>query len=136
MFGVSEANSAFKRSAAERELKRALRRMPSRFAGGSAVPRLRLQIIGGNELASGIPTIQYSATVTPLAVYDPDVDTVYPTGLGNAWLWVNDEIDSRVLARNRFAGDQAAWFSGRFLDVTGTEILTYSATDMTVYTAS
>lgn len=92
------------------------------------------QIIGGNPLASGIEAIQYAASVTPLAVYDPDVDTAYPNGLGNAWLFIDGKRQlDRVLVRHNFIGDQTPVLSGRPVQVFGSETLTFSGTDMIAY---
>lgn len=89
------------------------------------------QIIGGNPLSSGIECIQYAASVTPLAVYDPDVDTAYPNGLGNAWLYIDGILQTnRILVRHSFTGDQSPILSGRIVALNGREILTYSGTDM------
>lgn len=91
-------------------------------------------IIGGNALATGQEAIQYAATVTPAAVYDPDVDTVYPQGLGNAWLYIDGiRQTDRVLVHHDFLGYTQPLLAGRIMGVIGTEILTYSGTDMTVY---
>jgi len=94
----------------------------------------RIQIIGGNPLASGIEAVQYAASVTLAQAYDPDVDTAYVAGLGNGWLF-RDGIrqPDRVLVRHDFIGDQTPLITGRRVSVSGTVTLTHSATDMTVY---
>lgn len=103
-----------------------------RFGGGSA-PDLWIKTIGGNPLASSLETIQYSATVTPAAVYDPEVDTVYPTGLGNGYLITDGVIGNKVLVRHSYAVDPSPLLSGRPVRVNGTEILSYGGTDMLCY---
>jgi hypothetical protein len=93
-----------------------------------------IEIIGGNALASGYDCIQYADSVTPAAVYDPDVDTSYPVGLGNGYLWINGERQAdRVLVRHRFSANQVPIEQGRPVQTSGTETLSYSGTDMTAY---
>jgi len=115
--------------------------IPSRYGKSGAARGLRIQIIGGNPLASGIEAIQYAATVTMPKVYDPDVDTAYVAGLGNGWLFLNGiRQPNRVLVRHDFIGDQTPLITGRRVSVSGTVTLTHTAagppivtTPMTVY---
>jgi len=101
----------------------------------------RIQIIGGNAMASGIQAIQYAASVTLAQVYDPDVDTAYISGLGNGWLFIDGiRQANRVLVRHDFIGDQTPLITGRRVAVRGTVALTYTdpgppivTTDMTAY---
>lgn len=95
---------------------------------------LRLQIIGGNVLSGSIVGIKYAASVTPLAVYDPDVTTSYPDGLGNAWLYLNGVRQiNRVLVRHNFTGYTQPLVSGRVMSTVAKTTLTYSGTDMLCY---
>jgi len=114
------------------------------IVGSSPAPAAsvqRIQIIGGNAMASGIEAIQYAATVTMPKVYDPDVDTAYVAGLGNGWLFANGiRQPNRVLVRHDFIGDQTPLITGRRVSVSGTVTLTFTAagppivtTPMTVY---
>lgn len=104
-----------------------------RFGGGTASLK-QVRILYGQTLTSGVNVIKYAASVTPAAVYDPAVDTSYPAGLGNGYLYLDGVVqDDLVLVRHDFAGDQAPLLSGRVLLVVGTETLTYSGTDMTAY---
>ncbi len=94
----------------------------------------QLWVIGGNTLASGHEAVQYAADFEPDAVYDPDVDTTYPPGLGNAWLFINGvQQTNRVLFRHKFTGYTQPLLAGRIMGVVGTETLTFDDTDMTVY---
>lgn len=115
-----------------------LRGLPSRWAGGGTPePRRMVWISGGNILATGHEAIQYAASVTPTAVYDPDVDTAYPVGLGNGWLFVNGVMQlNRVLIRHDFTGYTQPLLAGRIMGVRGTSTLYYPAEPdgpMTVY---
>lgn len=110
-------------------------RVPTR-GGGSVQPKQSVQIIGGNTV-SGIDCIKYASTVTPGAVYDPDVDAVYPDGLGHAWLYVNGIIQSRrVLVRHNLVASELPMYVGQVWAVLTTTTLTYSGTDMTAYVPS
>jgi hypothetical protein len=116
-----------------------LRGLPSRWAGGGVItPRRMVWIIGGNALATGHESIQYAASVTPGAVYDPDVDTVYPAGLGNGWLFVDGVQQlNRVLVRHDFTGYTQPLLAGRIMGVRGTVTLYYPSDPdgpMTAYT--
>jgi hypothetical protein len=64
-----------------------------------------VQVIGG-QVEDGVDIIQYSLADPTLAkVYDPDVDTTYPAGLGRGWLMdARGHQVERVLVRNDFAG--------------------------------
>jgi hypothetical protein len=109
-------------------------RVPVRLGSAvTAVVDRWVQIIGGNPLASGFECIQYAPSVTPLALYDPDVDTSYPTGLGNGWLWEDGERIGRVLVVHDYEGDQTPADSGRPVAVNGTTTLTYGSDTMTAY---
>lgn len=119
----------------ESELIRLRQQVPLRIGAipSSAVVDRWVQIIGGNPLASGFECIQYAPSVTPLALYDPDVDTAYPTGLGNGWLWEDGERIGRVLVVHDYEGDQTPADSGRPVAVNGTTTLTYGSDTMTAY---
>lgn len=103
--------------------------------GGAGATTLRtLRIIGGNLAALAVEGIGYAETVTPAAVYDPDVTTVYPLGLGNAWLFIDGvRQPNRVLVRHEWIGDQTPLLSGRMVAVRSTGTLSFGGTDMTVY---
>ena len=99
-----------------------------------------IQIIGGQTVSS-VPCIQYDATDPTLTqVYDPDVDTVYPTGLGNGWLYDQRGLRSRrVLVRNDFSGAAIPAMGGWVYIVGATRSLTVASGDrmgtaLTVYT--
>ena len=133
---ISGANRAWRVEADRRRTNAENRALPTRHAGGGGVasPVLRIQIIGGNPMASGIESLQYAATVTVPQVYDPDVDTSYVQGLGNGWLFIDGiRQPNRVLVRHDFIGDQTPLITGRRVATRGTVTLTYSATDMTAY---
>lgn len=119
------------------KLEQLTRRIPSRFAGGGAASSVKvLVIIGGNTLAAGVPGIKYSAgPIVPTQVYDPEVDSVYPDGMGRANLYVNGVLQPlRVLVRHNYAAYKAPIIGGSQVTVFGTDSLIYSATTMTLYT--
>lgn len=120
----------------QRDLARLRAQVPVRVAPSASDPVfLTVRIIGGNPLASGVECIQYAASVTPPKVYDPDVDTSYVTGIGNAYLYRNGQpVAGAVLVRHDWVADQMPLRSGRVLRVRGTVTLTYSGTDFTAYT--
>lgn len=72
-----------------------------------------VQVIGGQTI-SGVDCIQYQGTDLTLSqLYDPDVDTVYPDGLGRGWLMTDQgQPDQRVLIRNDFTGLAAPMVGG------------------------
>lgn len=99
-------------------------RVPTR-GGGSVQPKQSIQIIGGNTV-SGADCIKYASTVTPAAVYDPDVTTAYPDGLGRGWLFINGVIQSRrVLVRHAFVGYERPVFASSVWGVLATTSLSY-----------
>lgn len=120
-----------------RALERQLRQIPSRYGrgGGGATPERRLLIIGG-QVSSSIDIIQYAASVTPAAVYDPDVDASYPAGLGRAWLIEDGLAVSRVLVRHNVAGWRVPFVAGQAPRTLTTVTITYSGTDMTCWVPS
>jgi hypothetical protein len=131
--------SALNRSnASERSFQAIQRRsiqVPSRFGRSGPGPVLHVMLIGGNELDSGQDGLIYAATVTPAAVYDPEVDTTFPDGLARGWLFVDGVRQAeRVLIRHDFIGHTGAFIGGTHLSVTGTTTLTYDDTPMTCYT--
>lgn len=117
------------------ELQRRSMQVPSRTGRSAGAASLRtLRIIGGNLATLAVEGIGYAETVTAAAVYDPDVTTVYPLGLGNAWLFVDGvRQPNRVLVRHEWIGDQTPLLSGRMVAVRSTGIITFGGTDMTVY---
>lgn len=119
-----------------RDLARLRAQVPVRMPPSAvATPVKVVEIIGGQDLGGGYLGIVYAPSVTPAAVYDPDVDTDYPDGLGNAWLWIDGVRQAnRVLARHDGETTQYPLAAGHRARVRGTETLTYSGTDMTVYT--
>lgn len=103
--------------------------------GGSVPPFRRVVIIGGNTLSGGLVGIKYALSVTPLALYDPDIDTSYPDGLGNAW----DHLDgirqaNRVLVRHAFTGFTQPLTEGQPMAVVGSVILTFGLDQMVCLT--
>jgi len=110
------------------QLQRLQDRVPVRLPPGGEARVLRIQIIGGNPLASGIEAVQYAASVTLAQAYDPDVDTAYIAGLGNGWLFINGiRQPNRVLVRHDFIGDQTPLITGRRVSARGTVTLTFTA---------
>jgi hypothetical protein len=80
-----------------RDLENLTRLIPSRFAGGGSSPApvapvIWLQVIDGNTLAGSI-TNGVKKTTTQLAVQvvwrDPYAATIFPDGLGRAYIWRN-----------------------------------------------
>ncbi len=107
-------------------------RIPLRDLPGPRVQRV--QIIGGNLLTSGHQAIKYAATVTLTQAYDPDVDTVYDAGLGNAWLFVNGiKQSNRVLVRHSFEGYTQPLLAGRIMSSPGVSAVTFGGTTMAAY---
>ncbi len=88
-----------------------------------------LQIIGGNSLgSSGQAGIGYQASLTLSALYNPDVDVVYPTGLGNAWLWVDGQRQTtRVLVVHDASNYQTPLLAGVRRRVLNTTVLTVAS---------
>ncbi len=87
-----------------------------------------LQIIQGQEIATGQYAINYSASLTLTQLYDPDVDTTYPSGLGNAWLWTNGARSTgRVLVRHDATDYQFMLLAGVRRRVLGTTTLTVAS---------
>ena len=108
----------------QRELSMRPIRVPTR-GGGATQPKRAVQIIGG-QTVSGIDCITYASTVTPGAVYDPDVDTAYPDGLGRGWLFINGVLQSRrVLVRHAFVGYERPVFASSVWGVLATTSLSY-----------
>lgn len=135
-------------ASAIRDLQQVVRRLearsPVRIAPSSAAEAFQfVQAIGGQTLASGHAAITYAASLASLSqLYNPDVDLVYPTGLGNGWLWTNGaRAASRVLIRHNYLGYTAPFLAGRRLRVAGTETLTVASgpdigATMTAYTVT
>jgi hypothetical protein len=65
-------------------------------------PFRQLTIIGGNTLSSGQAGIKHVTTQTTCpADYDPNVDTSYADGWGNAYMFINGKLaDNKVLVLN------------------------------------
>lgn len=106
------------------DLRERLRQVPGVFSPSSDQPKLAIQIIGGNTV-SGLDCIKYASTVTPAAVYDPDVDAAYPDGLGRGWLWSNGVRGSRVLVRHWLSAWPFPLQPPRLLRVAGTTTISY-----------
>jgi hypothetical protein len=110
--------------------------------GGAASSAYQtLSVLGGNAalIGGGIEGIQYASTVTPAAVYDPDVTTVYPAGLGYGVLFNNGVRQAgNVLIRHDYYGNQWAVLQSALLRVAGTVSLSYDPgtgpVTMTCYT--
>ncbi|MEY2855637.1 MAG: hypothetical protein RL030_2769 [Pseudomonadota bacterium] len=81
-------------------LERQLNNIPSRI--GSPEPDYLIVIVGGNTLSSGQNGIKHVTTQTEVpSDYDPDVDTSYADGWGNAYLYVDGVLqDKKVLVLN------------------------------------
>jgi hypothetical protein len=117
------------------DLRRLRSQTPLRLPPARVTRTYHLKLIGGNELDSGQDGIIYAASVTPLAVYDPEVDTTFPDGLARGWLFIDGARQAeRVLIRHDFLGHTGAFIGGTHLSVTGTTTLTYDGTPMTCYT--
>lgn len=119
-----------------------LRRLPARLGVSAAKsPDRRLLIIGG-QVVNGIDCIQYAASVTPAAAYDPNVTTAYPAGLGRAWLIEDGLAVSRVLVRHAQAAWRVPLIAGQWLRIPGTSSITYdpggggAVVTMTVYSVA
>jgi hypothetical protein len=96
-------------------------RIPPRGGAGSAPRQLLLSIIGGNDLGSGAQGIKYTPSLTLPVGYDPDVDAVYPNGMGRAALYVNGVLQpNNVLVRHDFVGWTGPLLAGYLLPVLGT----------------
>lgn len=90
--------------------------------------KLVVKIIDGNLSGDTASILYYATDPTLSALYDPDVDTSYPTGLGRAWLM--DESGQqlqRVLVRHDFSGAQAPLVAGWVYKVRGTRYLTVAS---------
>lgn len=125
-------------SNAEAELSRridslelAVRQIPSRFKrGGGSSPFTVCSIIGGNTLDSLQPGILYDASVVSVpTLYDPDVDTSFIDGIGNAFLFTDNVMSAnKVLIVNAGTtyGSPVAYplVEGLIVYVTGTVTLT------------
>ena len=89
-----------------------------------------VKVIGGNLISSSIEAVQYSATISITQEYDPNVDTVYPIGLGNGKLYLDGiPQDGNCLIRHNFTGEQMAIQSGRCVAVLGTVSIPVSGSD-------
>lgn len=77
------------------------RGMPSRWAGGATDVK-RIQMVGGNTLATGQAGIKYaSSEITSVpSAYDPEVDTSFIDGIGRGLLFVNGAYVGYVLVVN------------------------------------
>jgi hypothetical protein len=96
--------------------------------GGAPTDRRTVEVIGG-QTSGDIACVLYNATDPTLAQsYDPDVDTDYPTGLGNAWLYdYRGQRSRRVLVRHDFSGAPAPLVAGWVYKVRGTRLLTIAS---------
>lgn len=87
-----------------------------------------LELIDGATLASGLVGIGYAASVAPSVLYNPDVDTSYITGLGNAYIWVRGVLQpSRVLVRHDVAGSPWPLLEGMRFPVESTISVTVAS---------
>jgi hypothetical protein len=126
-----------------RKLRAAVRMRPIttvRGGGGATVDPYRvISILGGNTstIGNSIEGIVYASTVTPAAVYDPDVDTAYPDGLGYGILFEDGVDAGNVLVRHSFIGYPTPILAGDLVRVSGTGTITYDPgsgdVSMTVY---
>ena len=109
---------------------------------GGPPPERLLSILGGNLTSIGVDGIRYAPSVTAAAVYDPNVDTVYPNGLGYGQLFIDGVVqNSNVLIRHNFLGYIGPVLRRFLLPVLGAETLSFTTsggspvtTLMTVYT--
>jgi hypothetical protein len=98
-----------------------------------SVPVRVLEIIDGADLGNGLVGIEYAGSVSPPTVYDPDVDTTYVTGMGNAYLWTDGVLSpNRVLVRHDAAGAPWPILEGMRFPVAG--IVSVTAGDGSVMT--
>jgi hypothetical protein len=103
--------------------------IPSRWARPRASAYTTIVVGGGNAalIGNSLDGIQYaSGPLTPTSAYDPDVDTVYQTGIGWGYLTVNGVLQpAKVLVRHKYAGYPAPLLAGNLLRPCATETLSY-----------
>ena len=109
---------------------RRLDRVPARWAQGGSAPSSRVLVIGGGNAAligSGLEGIQYASSFTAAAAYDPNVTTVYPSGLGWGYLFVNGvQKDGKVLIRHNFFPYPACMIAGHPVWTFGTTSVVFT----------
>lgn len=124
MDAITRADIARMDERYQRMIAAALQGIPSRWPE-LPPPYQVLEIIGGNTLSDGTVGITYNASAAATAIYNPEIDTSYASGLGNAWLYVNGTRQSlRVVVNHQFAGFPRPLRAGRRLRCNGTDSLT------------
>ena len=113
------------------DAERRLDRVPARWAQAAAPPSYRtISIIGGNtaQIGGGIEGIQYIETLAALSqAYNPNIDTVYPAGLGYGVLFVDGvRQPGNVLVRHNFVALGWAVLGSALVRPCGTVSLTYT----------
>lgn len=100
------------------EIRALTRRTPARWARPADTP-VQVQLIYGQLINSVYPVIEYAADpITAPYAYDPNSDTSYIAGLGNAWLYdSNGQPTQRVLVRNNWSGTTYPLASGNIYQV-------------------
>lgn len=95
-----------------------------------ANPTAVVQVIGG-QIVGEVDCIQYEEDDPTLdQLYDPDVDTDYPPGMGRGWLMgANGRRLTRVLIRHDFSGTSSPLIGGWVYVVRGTTTLTVDSGD-------
>jgi hypothetical protein len=94
--------------------------------GGAASPVRTLVIVGGNaaDIPNGMNGIVFTSTQVPnpyTQLYDPVTDTVFPSGLGNAYLYSDGVLQpNKVLVFHNFYGWKAPVLGGFRCGVAGT----------------
>lgn len=107
-----------------------LRRMPAALPEQDATQPQTIRVVvdvgNGDIIGNDLEGIVYAPSVTPADVYDPNVDTVYPAGLGCGFLYINGELQSgKVLIRHNYAHYPVPLLTGTVLSSPGTTTLTY-----------
>ena len=113
------------------DAERRLDRVPARWAQAAVAPSYRtISIIGGNtaQIGGSIEGIQYIETLATLTqAYNPNVDTVYPAGLGYGALFVDGvRQPGNVLVRHNFVALGWAVLGSALVRPCGTVSLTYT----------
>lgn len=82
--------------------------LPSRWAGGASSPQVSLQIIGGNTLSDGVTAgIKWAlgGVSTVPSVYDPNVTSSFIDGIGRAYLYLDNVLQSGIVLVGNYSGN-------------------------------